>query len=360
MSAYLVKFTPLEPYFFGNEKSSTYDTDKDRTQKSGNYFTRSEEKPSQSSILGVLRFLFLEHRRNDFKYTKQEKIDNARAVGKSSFDMKEVNEQDFGIIKSLSPIFLYDGKDYFIKMPFDHQQVNKDMIGNEKYTPFSYDSCLIKTTVGEKMIPTDFNAKGGITEDYVNLSTGAVETRIIRSVVKTGIKTGADTDSFFKKEYKYLRKEFSFACIAEIDHKEQVIKKLEKEIVYLGQGKSAFSVSFESMDNKSKLDDAIHAFLDSYHKSVEIGYAVSDCLIDSNIYNNCSFVCVKTKDYRSFITNLNSDNHFKRFERKDVLYTLIEAGSVFVAQNQNEFTEKLENKNCQKIGYNKIIFGGRK
>ena len=43
MGAYLIKFTPLEPYFFGNEKNFGYGLRKNKT-----YFIESNEVPEQS------------------------------------------------------------------------------------------------------------------------------------------------------------------------------------------------------------------------------------------------------------------------------------------------------------------------
>ena len=58
MTRYLLRFTPLEPYFFGNERGLKYPGNKSQYQNL--YFVRSENTPSQTTILGTLRFLVLQ------------------------------------------------------------------------------------------------------------------------------------------------------------------------------------------------------------------------------------------------------------------------------------------------------------
>ena len=67
MAIYKVLFKPLESYFLGNERSFGFDTGNIR------YYAESKEIPSQSTILGTLRYLGLQHVKSDFDYSDKEK-----------------------------------------------------------------------------------------------------------------------------------------------------------------------------------------------------------------------------------------------------------------------------------------------
>ena len=58
MSVYKISFIPSGPYFFGNEKSFIYpgsENDKFGTL----YYIKGENLPSQSTVLGALRYILL-------------------------------------------------------------------------------------------------------------------------------------------------------------------------------------------------------------------------------------------------------------------------------------------------------------
>ena len=67
---YLVTFKPVEPYFFGNEKNFAFRGQEKQMQLSNSYFIRSEKMPAQTTLLGVLRYLLLPVKRQDYGYTK--------------------------------------------------------------------------------------------------------------------------------------------------------------------------------------------------------------------------------------------------------------------------------------------------
>ena len=118
-TTYKISFKPVEPYFFGNEKTFAFPVKGENASPSvSSYFIRSEDMPSQSTILGALRYLFLDHKNPDFKYTKEQAADNAKAVGPASFDIASEDVQQFGLIRKISPVFISesdkDGKEVFL------------------------------------------------------------------------------------------------------------------------------------------------------------------------------------------------------------------------------------------------------
>ncbi|MEG2717669.1 MAG: hypothetical protein RR961_10055, partial [Eubacterium sp.] len=59
MSDYIITFTPEEPYFLGNERTFSFGDNKDKQQRSGKYHIESDKIPSQTTLLGTLRYLLL-------------------------------------------------------------------------------------------------------------------------------------------------------------------------------------------------------------------------------------------------------------------------------------------------------------
>lgn len=104
---YLLTFQPKEPFFFGGELTFS-DT---------SYFARSELFPQQSQLLGMIRKTLMEQFGQLRYHNKGVWSDDyalaERAAGTSTFDFARkkaflwIEEQpDFGLIRSLSPLFL--------------------------------------------------------------------------------------------------------------------------------------------------------------------------------------------------------------------------------------------------------------
>ena len=49
MNTYLVRLTPQEPYFFGNEKNLEFKGQKNRGQMTNRYYIKSERTPLQTT-----------------------------------------------------------------------------------------------------------------------------------------------------------------------------------------------------------------------------------------------------------------------------------------------------------------------
>lgn len=380
MSQYLIEFIPLEPYFFGNEKSANFDQNQNKTQKSGSYFTRSEKWPSQSALFGVLRLIGLKHFNEDFRYDKIQRQENANAVGAKSFDLALEEAQDFGMIKNLSPVLLAETTAaetrYLIRMPLNHrvndEEKEKEKIieKNKQYKPFKISESLVQ----EWKLPENYNAKVGLSSDYLAFKLSEEEPEILeneaifKTVVKTGIKTGADEDSFFKKEYILLNQNYRFVCFAELE-KEPV---QSERIVTMGQGKSGFLVLVSKDDNgtKEKIDKRIKKILEAGNsisgsdEVVPFYYAASDCRVSAKVLKECFFAVIKTREYRSFVTKYEADEnsvipYYNRFERGENLFNLIEAGSVFYPKASSaDFKKYFEHQNLNQVGFNHLILSG--
>lgn len=361
LKTYKITFKPVEPYFFGNEKNFVFPGQTQKSAYSSSYFIKSEKTPSQSTILGALRYIFLVHKKPDFKYEPDEKADNEKAVGKSSFNADQDGVQDFGIIKNVSPVFLCGtGKNgesvTLIPTPMDHKIIVTDENGKKKktteYTPFS-DYIQAETSEGEKLYADDFDVKEGLSHNYCSVENGEIyeSEDLFTTDLRIGINRSSKRDGFFKKEYSMLKNDFSFAVYAEIDADDTVTSSVQ--YVFLGQGKSAFSVTFTEEENN--LGNAVEYFLGKYKRDYKFVYCLSDSFVTDFDDENVLFCAIDTKDYRSFRTKEQG-----RIEKDGNLHRLLKAGSVLYVKDSEQWTEKNKKVNAQNIGFNIFVTTGGK
>lgn len=336
MKSYLVKLTPNEPYFFGNEKSFKFDGQENSGQMSNQYFIRSERTPLQSTLLGTMRYVFLPHKKDWSSYSENELKENSDAVGARSFDIEETAAQDFGLIKSISPVFIMKGNDKLVVTPFDHKK------GESNYTPFGgYKP--IATDCGERLYTKDFISKDGIADSYMNIDSGVIVPvdEIFASEIRVGQNKNQSKKAFFKKEYCMLKDGCYFAFYITLDDSAKVPEN--KVNVFMGQGKSFFTVEF--LPEVNTVSDSI-----SKHLGKGVVYCFGDTLADSSIYNSSKFAIVKTRDYRAYLTGEKGN-----VVKGSRLYKLIKAGSVFIADDYSTLEKSIENLNCRQAGFNIIV-----
>lgn len=340
MKTYLVKFKPLEPYFFGNEKNFVFPKEEGVSGNSNptSYYIRSENGPSQSAILGALRYILLPHKKNDWNYTQQEWEANNRIVGKKGFDPTEDNP-DYGVIESISPVFLYNNSKkevneaIYVTLPFDCKSKEYDTFTEYK---------TINTVKGKKYYTDEYDAKKGIESGYVRLDKKEVlyTDEIFAKSTRVGINRSANEKGFFKKEYVSLKEEYSFAVYMTI--KEDEICP-EDNTVFMGQGKSTFAVSFIETD-ENPIETGVKKIIND-----NIVYCLSDCFVDSSVYDMCYFAITKTKTYRMYTKKSRTVNKGSK------LYRLVTAGSIFIPRDKDEFLNEVRKKHLSKIGYNVFV-----
>ena len=181
MSRYLIRFTPMVPYFFGSERTLNYPGSASQYQNL--YFVRGENTPLQTTLLGALRFLLLQkHGRQPDNFSKLKASEEA-LIGKNSFipEPQEGEDEGFGVITKLSPVFLTDDAGvHYIPVPMDHnladekknddgkivyspfqhynQKASKDANGNTVYTG---DPITLDTADGVKLYTAEYDVKKG-------------------------------------------------------------------------------------------------------------------------------------------------------------------------------------------------------
>lgn len=341
MPIYKITFTPSGPYFFGNEKSFAFDTEK---KSAPIYFIKGEKMPYQTTLFGSLRYMLL-HKKG-FRHLNDE--ENIEAVGKASFNIEhnEATHQEFGCIKQMSAVLLCRGDELFIPTPFDHNANSDD----KNYTPFTEYEDIKSRENQDAFYPIEYKAKKGISDSFMSLADMHLETDLFTTDVRIGINRKNVKDGFFKREFICLKKGFSFCVFAKIDNDKLNGKN---DIVTMGQTKIPFAVKFESLKDQSfDLTEYVKNTLKQKSVCKKRIYCISDTLACDNLYNNHHFAIVKTRDFRNLKTSGSG------FFKDSHLHHLISAGSVFFPKDNVSHPSKDTNeyKNAEIVGFNQIAF----
>ena len=367
MSRYLIRFTPMEPYFFGNERTLNYPDSQSQYQNL--YFVRGENTPLQTTLLGALRFMLLQkHGRgpNDFK-PLEKKEENL--IGKNSFNPEIKQGQGFGVIKKLSPVFLTDAIGiHYIPAPMDHNLADKEKNTDDytEYAPFRQYQTM-ETADGTKLYTADYDLKKGLASGFMSLADGGIHDDLFSGALRVGINRREQENGFFKKEYKRLKTGFSFAVYCDLDEAWETMP----ETVFLGQGHSTFRVQAENADDHAGIEQETLDFFRRRHSLCGRGkkYTLLYCLGDSfllsaaeedrekGLYDGLLFAVTDTRDFRSMQTKAEDGVRLTR-SKQSVLYHLMKAGSVLIAENDRAarvWLNRYQHANAETIGFNTFV-----
>ena len=314
MARYLIKLTPMRPFFFGG--NITFGKLGD--EKNSNYLVKSRQFPQQTAILGMIRKEILIQARLLTRKINGEWIDldnKAKAVqlvGETKFKFNQ--EQSFGKLNSIEPIFLIKGDKKYIK----------------KFNP--------KNLIFQDGILQGYNPKVDIYDNFVSTDNKEClkSSDIFIEVEKIGIKKGGGDDAFFKQTSYLFKDDFSFALFIETDF------ELKSSKVKLGADNSIFEMRVIKSNDRLEYDDPN-------------GYLVllSDSYIDTSIKDKCDFAITSEIRFKYL------DNEFKdsgKFQfKKSNSYNFYEKGSIFI-NPKDELLKILDNKYLKKIGYNHFSY----
>ncbi len=332
---YLVIVKPLEPFFFGgdrtfgalrdmteNEVNAKYASG-DRTfgalgEENSNYLVHSRPFPQQTALLGIIRKEILIQKGLLTKKRRGEWIDDynkskaKNLVGDTKFAFNK--EQNFGVLNNISPIFLIKNGERFIK--------------KADIDSYPYQDGVLK----------NYNPKEDIYNNFISIeSNNSLKfDNIFKPVEQIGIKKGGGDNAFFKKTSYLLKDNFSFAFYMESDF------ELKSSYVTLGAETSMFKMEITPSSDK----------LDYQDKN---GYLtlLSDAYIDISIKEHCTFAITSEISFR-YLENEFNGQHRKFKKSKNIF--LYEKGSVFIKPSQ-ELINNLNNQNLQKIGLNIYTIG---
>jgi len=305
---YLVTLKPLKPFFFGGDITFG------ELGENSNYLVHSRLFPQQTAILGMIRKEILIQ--SGLLTTKRQgewvddKVSASKLVGDTKFLFNQ--KQEFGVLKSISPIFLIQEQNRFIK------KVN-------------IDSCEYQNDGLLK----GYNPKEDIHDNYISIDDETQTKKksdIFRPIEQIGIKKNSDQEGYFKKTSYLLKDNFEFAFYIELDF------ELKNSFITLGAEQSMFKMSIKKSTQE----------LNYYDKN---GYLtlLSDTYIDIPIKDNCDFAITSEITF-SFLENEFKENK-RVFKKHKKQYFLYEKGSIFINPTQ-QLIESINRPNLQKIGYN--------
>lgn len=348
-----IKLTPLDAFFLGGERNNDYGDSTPLSQRKP-YFIRSEHMPSQSALLGVLRYLGIRSPEASFRLTPEDQAN----IGACSFQLTQQNQQ-FGRIRRLFPLMLTDetGKRY---IPAPRWYLSDGKL----FRDFS----AVQTPEGERYLPTEYDEKKAPYEQFLCLGDGSLITDVFSTEVRVGInriyqrkdETDDTPSGFFKKEYIRLRDGLSFLCYAEV---EDDFFAHHSTVVYMGQGQTPFAAEMTPVDTVDlTLPTMLRSIsLDGRETDICSAVALSDCYLESieSWKQRCMLMIAGSKIYRGFSTCYNATQQTGRYKKQACALHLVPAGSVFLfrdATQMAEFRAEIE-RNCnhpQKAGYQYI------
>jgi CRISPR-associated protein Cmr3 len=381
MSRYLISLTPIDKFFFGGEttflRSKIADKEKKISELSeeerklrefdesfSSYVVKSNLFPQQTSLLGMLRFLFLSNSDcfSGGKIKPGKQADVAKLIGETSFklDDSDFTEMNFGKIKKIYPCFIrrkIENSDWedFIFAPFDYTLKGS----------FESDWSLLDTEKAAIPVIDNYNQKDGLPHLYVNEIGKLNEDDVFKKDIRIGIdrnfdgktKTGAYYKQIFYRFVKDLQQDFQFAFYVDLEE----IPTNKNLIVSLGGDNTRFRLTAEKVSDTSKIK-LPRNYLEN--KNFNNCYAnivlISESFIEKEAMQNCIFSINETVSFRFLNSNIDTE-HYQKFSgnnhlyRNDKKYNLYSRGSVFYFADKEKidtFESLLKNDRFRQIGYN--------
>lgn len=388
MSTYLIKLTPLDKFFFGQKKTFGDDN--------ANYFVYSSHFPQQTALLGLLRYQLLQIAGEDvFKDNKiQDTNKAAKLIGEQSFSPFVKDKLQFGIIQSLSPVFIIDKKkndegkeEYFLP-------VGKRFQKKKEKAPYSL--LHLSCQAGCPPIFGEYKPKKGLASCWLSsngttlLNEEDFFTKDERIGIRKDYEGATNDDAFFRQRYyrfKNFKKvvedeegneckqppvrehDFCFAVLLET-HRDIKHEELNKRIVYLGGERQPFLMDLmEVREETFKLNiESSTLTSDEKHYTVVL---LSDAMIEPEHLEGVKFASTEVKDFACLLTHVGTRKFYNKKKKREeqnlekdetVLshqHELYARGSVFyfdTEEQADQFCEDLEKvPNFHTIGYNHTI-----
>lgn len=380
---YFIQLRPLHAFFFGG--MTTFGAG-----ETANYLAQSRYFPQQTAIIGMLRYQLLAQ--NDLLSNQGIKSGATALIGEKSFDAAAKEEQNFGAIKKISPLWIYANTDRLLIEPLTK---NLCLEANEKARTLYNNGkqqgqgMLLKPTEGgnEKWY------KNGLNEGFVSSENSAIrydfegttpsatgekseeKPYIFKAQQKVGIQKGekgnTETKAFYKQTVYQFNKirdknkgdmDFSFGFYVELKPNEKGdFPKLADAKVYLGGERSIFEMTVSEKPSYPADFPMPKGVLtgDEFYKVI----LLNNAYLPREIYDKCLFAVTNTAPFKNLQSSLKATKRYYNLdESKESLskaketYTLVKRGSVFYcaeAEDANSLKSSIEAfTNFHNIGYN--------
>ena len=343
---YLVKFQPLEPYTFGTDQTFQYPSGTKTGKES--YFVLSGTAPAQTTILGALRYLALKQKnllRTDFHYPDLTEVQ--KTIGAESFRFPSETAQSFGVIRSVSPLFLLRGGRVLIRNPFHNRAKDAG------YCPMKLTPEPVWTSHGEIRLPDadEYDAKQGYATGYIDLASKEICRNLFRFDMLPGNQKTSEVDNraYYRRQMVRLASDCCFAVYVDVD----ADAFPPESVAYMGQKRAAFRVTAEPSDAPTLETQVETAFADD--SAEPWFYALSPLWVPADTACK-TFRIVEETSQRNLTTDYDAPTPVRKLKRSPVRYNLIQSGSVFYGERPALSGDE----NCRKIGYNSVVqLGGK-
>jgi CRISPR-associated protein Cmr3 len=358
---YRVTLNPLGNFFFGGQKLTEVEDEKD-------YYIKSRFYPQQTVILGMLRQELL-IQNSLFPLEKSNREKAARLIGASSFD-PEIREQDFGVIENLSPVFIKRKENrvfHVLPKDFGHPYTpdpegktffNHPAVLTREFIPY-FDGYKAKEDRPEKLV-----AK---TPSHENIDLKDIFIPDEQIGIKKGTHGQTEEEGYYKQVFLRLKKGYAFSFYLKLKAEfDGIPVRFADSFVFIGGERSGFKMEVERVDEADEnktVRDLFDQTLPEFQgpKIVLTG----DAFVEPEIFNLCDFAAAGSvffRNFRSYVKttrkywNLTNRKNDKETPFLGDRYNLLSRGTVlYYGDNPGtlkEITELLDIPGCKKIGFN--------
>lgn len=374
MKKYRITLKPVGSYFFGGEVTFGNGT----TQ---NYLVRSNLLPQASALLGLVRYEVL--RQNQLLSYDPENADKLGKVMKligsdGGFTLEDPN-RTYGVIESISPVFLYhagndayytveraDSKAKMTRSSEEDECTDSAIPASPKVISVTPDRRFICSYTPDDVMPEDapissipvmdapeFSEKNYDCKSHWCDKDGnrlRVDGEIFSVCEQIGIKKNGreqnEENAFFKQELVTLHPDLCMAFTVNMsqDH------PLEEgsRWVFLGGNRSMFQMDVTSID--SQFDFC--KYFELLHADGSL-LALGDAFIPDANRNACSFIWGICQPLRYMENATNKRHGWGKPTKSHMLYHLQQRGSVIYASEEE--LDKLKKLSYRHLGLNYFV-----
>ena len=344
---YLVKLTPIGKYYFGSENSFNAIDKANNSIPSTNYLVRSREYPQQTTLLGMMRYAILQQ----YQLLGKDKSTWASKIGISSFqgngvDINGHQTNNWGLITSISPLFLVQGENKFVPAGLDNQFYLDDESKEygELLLPMIKEEVISNYNPASFRLLNEYDPKVHSLQLWINQETNEFikPCDIFKESFQVGIKKSRsgtpENDGFYKEYFFQLQNDFSFAFYLTTN---EIIEYFNNPfIIQSGGDQSLFQVHLTAANDDIFETLAptgtgkITLLSDSYCNADEI-LPLCTCCITQNV----DFRYLQTTTSTEAYSNLGSG---VSGIKKSIKMNLLERGSVLYTLDANALSKLLE------------------
>ncbi len=340
---YLVEITPIGSYFFGGE--NTFNS-VDKSTNDGqirNYLVRSRMFPQQTTVLGLLRYVFLV-KEGILGGTPEEK---KSLIGTTGFMGDEPGAStQWGKISRISSLFLLNGNKKFVVAGQDHQfytdrnhesPVCLAKSDNDNITfSFSRTANSFYTNLDPKHYASILWKE--VSEDHW-LSPEDVFVESFQVGITKSFSGNVEDDSYYKQFFYKLKKGFSFGCYLTTSYF-NAGEQPGAVIVPFGADQSLFRISFKEEKELLFGEGDIPA------GKVKVTL-LSDAYCRPEILEEVNLAITNTVDFRFIKTNVHTRRYYNISSKADDMQksskiNLLERGSVLITDRPQPIIDELK------------------